>query len=115
MFFQSFGAGWGFVAQGKFINVVRGLHSLTLSDQPLRGLGANNAIISAASFADELRHLNASAEAISESSLQTAFHKYQKTRETSTRGMVKMANLSQLLNALDTPFLKLIQLQVKVD
>lgn len=69
-------------------------------------------MMSAASLADELKDLIESGDAVSESSLQDAFYKYQNTRESSTWRLIKIAHLSQRLDALETPLLKCIQLQV---
>ena len=80
---------------------------------PLSGQGGNNAIVSAASLADELKELlDRSDEIPDEGSLQNAFRNYQESREDQTRDIAAMANLTQRMETLDSPILKYIQLHL---
>ncbi|KAJ5137381.1 uncharacterized protein N7443_010326 [Penicillium atrosanguineum] len=79
---------------------------------PLSGLGGNNAFVSAASLADELKELlDRSDETPDEESLQNAFRNYQESRENPTRDNVAMANFKQRMEVLDNPILSYLQLR----
>lgn len=80
---------------------------------PLSGLGGNNAIVSAASLADELKELLDRSDKIpDEGSLQTAFRNYQESREDQTRDQALMVSAMQRMEALDSPILKFLQLHM---
>lgn len=76
---------------------------------PLSGLGGNNAIMSAAALADELKHLVDVKEAVARDELETAFRNYQKIREAQVRRVSDSAHLMARMDTLDNRLFKFMQ------
>jgi hypothetical protein len=78
---------------------------------PLSGQGGNNAIISAAHLANQLKHFTQHNMSSDEASLNWLFREYKRTREPQTRELMQMSHLLQRMEALETPLLRLFELK----
>lgn len=69
-------------------------------------MGGNNAILSAAALADELKRFVDANEAVNRSNLESAFRNYQKVREAQARRVSDVAHLMSRMDTLDNPLFK---------